>query len=149
MSWRDDASPHTQADLDSLLNDSVEAAAGVLERGDTLTPFSLAIAVDGSRSMRKLDTSVSATDEDTNIGRLTLAGDRELLRARAVTLDVRVVGAGTDALKIIVEHRDGQAFDVVVPYVDREDTFMIDSDSMTVSQGVQRLWRASGATPSA
>ncbi|ADG80035.1 putative protein OS=Tsukamurella paurometabola (strain ATCC 8368 / DSM / CCUG 35730 /CIP 100753 / JCM 10117 / KCTC 9821 / NBRC 16120 / NCIMB 702349/ NCTC 13040) OX=521096 GN=Tpau_3452 PE=4 SV=1 [Tsukamurella paurometabola] len=148
MSWRDEASPQTQADLDSLFNDSVEAAADVLERGNTLTPFSLVITVDGSRSMRRLDASVSSTDEETNSARLTLPDDRDLLRARAVILDVRVVGADTDALKIIIEHRDGQALDAVVPYTNSDDAFLIDTDSITIALGTQRLWRPRGATPS-
>ncbi|MGX9296014.1 hypothetical protein [Tsukamurella paurometabola] len=75
--------------------------------------------------------------------------DAHLLRAYAVAIDVRVTSPNvTDALKIVTEHREGLAFEVLVPYVDGDDHFMIDTDSMTLSTGRHRLWHT-GATPSA
>lgn len=149
MIWRETASPQAQADLDSLLNDSIEAAARMLENRTPVAPFSLVIASDGSRGMRTLDGPVIAADEDQNIARLTLADDRIDLRARAIVLDVVVRGSTPrDALEIISEHREGFAFDALVPYIDSDETFMIDTESMSVSQGTRRLWPAD-ARPSA
>ncbi|MBT0567099.1 hypothetical protein [Williamsia sp. CHRR-6] len=76
----------------------------------------MAIGIGGERTMRVLDPSLGSTDEATILRRLTLADDHDQLRARAIAFDVRVTWPmATDALKIVSEHRDGHAIDILVP----------------------------------
>ncbi|MFB8280411.1 hypothetical protein [Nocardia colli] len=46
-----------------------------------------------------------------------------------------------DAIKVTLEHREGQAIDIVVPYRLADDTLDIDLDRADATTAGRRLWR--------
>lgn len=70
--------------------------------------------------------------------------DAEDLRARATVLDVTVRAPYSgDAINVRLEHREGRAIDILVPYRTSAEGITIDGDAMTASVDVARLWPAS------
>ena len=139
MDWRMQFSPATQADLNELLQASIQAAATALSF-QTLAPFMLVIDSGGHRTMRALGATVDNT-ADAVRSALQNEDDAQRLRARATVLDVTVRApfAG-DAINIRLEHRDGPAVDVLVPYRTTADGVTIDAEAMTTSVDTPNLW---------
>lgn len=90
--------------------------------------------------MRALGASVDNT-VDAVMSALQNDGDDRLLRARVTVLDVTVRApfAG-DAINIRLEHRDGPAVDVLVPYRTTAEGVIIDAEAMTTSVDTPNLW---------
>lgn len=142
MDWHTHFSPVTQADLNELLQTSIQAAATALSF-QNLTPFMLVIDAGGHRTMRTLGSPVDNTAAAV-MSALQNDDDAQLLRARATVLDVTVRApfAG-DAINIRLEHRDGPAIDVLVPYLTTADGITVDAEAMTTSVDTPNLWRRS------
>ncbi|ODR18024.1 hypothetical protein [Mycolicibacterium porcinum] len=143
MDWRASLSQAAQADLDRLFADSIQVAAIGLEN-QNLAPFMLVIATDGDRAMRNLGAPSPQRSVDAVITALQDERDVESLRARATVMDVTVREpfAG-DAINIRLEHREGQAIDILVPYGTTGDGITIDGQAMTAAVDVARLWPTS------
>jgi hypothetical protein len=139
MDWHTQFSPAAQADLNELLQASIQAAATALSF-QNLAPFMLVIDSGGHRTMRALGASVRNT-ADAVMSALQNDDDAQRLRARATVLDVTVRApfAG-DAINIRLEHRDGPAVDVLVPYRTTADGVTIDAEAMTTSVDTPNLW---------
>ncbi|OBB10292.1 hypothetical protein A5761_28285 [Mycolicibacterium setense] len=143
MDWRASLSQAAQADLDRLFADSIQVAAIGLEN-QNLAPFMLVIATNGDRAMRNLGAPSGRRDVDAIITALQDANDAENLRARATVMDVTVREPFSgDAINVRLEHREGQAIDILVPYQTTGDGITIDGQAMTASVDVARLWPAS------
>lgn len=143
MDWRASLSQAAQADLDRLFADSIQVAAIGLEN-QNLAPFMLVIATNGDRDMRKFGAPSPQRSVDAIITALQNERDAQSLRARATVLDVTVREpfAG-DAINIRLEHREGQAIDILVPYRTTGDGITIDGQAMTAAVDVARLWPTS------
>ncbi|QZH61415.1 hypothetical protein K1X22_06640 [Mycolicibacterium farcinogenes] len=143
MDWRASLSQAAQADLDRLFADSIQVAAIGLEH-QNLAPFMLVIAIDGGRAIRNLGASAGQRSVDAVITALQDDTDAEDLRARAIVIDVTVREpfAG-DAINVRLEHREGQAIDILVPYRTTGDGITIDSQAMTAAVDIARLWPTS------
>ncbi|MBU8820402.1 hypothetical protein KL864_31490 [Mycolicibacterium goodii] len=143
MDWRAALSQAAQADLDQLFGDSIQVAAIGLEH-QNLTPFMLVIAANGERAMRNLALGTSQRNVEAVITALQDPSDAERLRARATVLDVTVRApfAG-DAINVRLEHREGSAIDILVPYHGTSDGgITIDGEALTAAVDVARLWPA-------
>lgn len=101
----------------------------------------LVIGTTGDRAMRNLGAPSQQRSVDAVITALQNESDTEDLRARATVMDVTVREpfAG-DAINIRLEHREGQAIDILVPYRTPHDGITIDGQAMTASVDVARLW---------
>ncbi|WP_225728353.1 MULTISPECIES: hypothetical protein [unclassified Nocardia] len=142
MDWRESASQQARDDLDTLLEDSIRAAAEILGGRGTFAPFMLAIDLTGARAMRALGEPGTATTEDAIRARLERPGDGAQLRARATVFDVdAVTPVRGDAIKVTLEHREGQAIDIVVPYRLADQTLEVDMDRANAATVGRRLWR--------
>lgn len=142
MDWRDSTSREAQNDLDLLLEDSISAAADMLGRNSVFVPFMLVIGVSGERGMRRLAWSGGALTEHGARGRLERPGDVAELRARAMIFGVDAVAPTPgDAIKVALEHREGAAIDMVVPYRLEDATLDIDMDRVSAAAAERRLWR--------
>ena len=62
--------------------------------------------------------------------------------SRNLDVTVREPFAG-DAINIRLEHREGQAIDILVPYRTTGDGITIDGQAMTAAVDVARLWPTS------
>lgn len=140
MDWRAATSQTAQADLDQLLADSIQVAVRALS-ARTFAPFMLVINSTGDRGMRSL--ALPAPDVEAAIAALQADQDADDLRARATVIDVTVrepwVG---DAINVRLEHREGPAIDVLVPYHATPHGITVTTDALSAASDERRLWPA-------
>lgn len=140
MNWRDSASPLAQNDLDSLFADSINAAGETLRDAAAFDPFMLVIGIDGQRGRRQL-AARGSFDEASIDDALKQKSDGAQLRARATIFDVTVrEPIQGDAIKVKLEHREGVAIDIVVPYSIADDAVAVDVQSLNAATASPRLW---------
>src|SRR5580704_7378064 len=118
--WRDDASDEVQDDFDRLAEVTVGAARNFLDQAGDFIPFPMVIKADGELALIGLEQPVTPTVPDVlevSKGIETLFRDRrDSIRALAIGSDVQVPEEATDAIEVRLEHRDGLAVTVIVPY---------------------------------
>jgi hypothetical protein len=139
-SWRDDATPEAQNDMDSLLEAVLPFAQQMLDQHGEFFPFGARVSVDGELVMLATDAvaehppSQDVLDELLNVAR-AVARDS---RAACFTSDVLVDGG--DAIRVEIEHRDGHAIVVLLPYeMVRPGPGVVYGDLMA-APGVPRVW---------
>lgn len=94
-----------------------------------------------AKQLRRSARSTTSHDEQTATRALEMARDRSTLRARAVVFDVTVSAPFTgDAVKVLLEHCDGFAVDVLVPYIATAEDLRVDLDAANAAVGTQALW---------
>jgi hypothetical protein len=139
MDWRATTSQAAQEDLDGLFADSLKAAAVALAH-QNFTPFMLVIERSGGRSFRELGAMV-CSDENAVVGALQLDSDGSTLRARATVLDVTVRAPFTgDAIRVKLEHSEGVAIDMLVPYRAGDDGITVAVEESAGAAAVSSLW---------
>lgn len=150
MNWRSSTPHEVVEDVDSLTQDSVEAAAEFLSAHDSFTPFMLTIALSGDRQLRNLGTQPPTPDESMIVRALTLSDDVNSLRARACVMGVvaREPFAG-DAIKLKIEHRSGFCSDLLIPYLLTDDALDIDMNSANAAPASPLLWARAGIADAA
>ncbi|GAA4367834.1 hypothetical protein [Nocardioides caricicola] len=140
-SWRDTASASAQEDLDGLLNLVLPLAQELLGKNGRFYPFGASVSNDGEAAVTASDPSLGEHPRPERV----LAGVYDGARAtaadhRAAAFVTDVLVQGSDAVQVELEHRDGIALVVVVPYTPgtykRYPTF----GQMSVSPGEQRVW---------
>jgi hypothetical protein len=116
-SWRDDASAQAQNDLDELLDASLRLAQQQLAKAGEFYPFAMRVATSGEQGLVAVDLGNNQPQSTALIAALmqALAHDAAANRACAVVSDVRL-NNGSDAIHVELEHRDGIALSVVLPY---------------------------------
>ncbi|MGH9243238.1 MAG: hypothetical protein ACRD29_02740 [Acidimicrobiales bacterium] len=113
--WRESASPEVQADLDGLFDAVVPFASQTVEKHGSLLPFAQTVDIDGATGLQSALPSDDPVPGDVldllASGLRTKADD---LPAVAVASDVKLVD-GRDAIRMDLEHREGEAITVVSP----------------------------------
>jgi hypothetical protein len=109
-SWRDSASQGAQDDLDGLLNAALPFATQQLDSQGEFFPFGVVLSDAGETRMVAGDAAegdhrASAAVRSTIVE--GLRSGRDQFRAIALAADVRL--AGGDAVRVELEHREGQA----------------------------------------
>jgi len=121
-SWRDTASTQAQADLDGLLQPALGFAQKCLDERGAFYPYAVVVNTAGAQEMitaKIPDEQPESTSVIDAITR-TLAGQRDGFRAVAIVADMRVREAGTDAIRVTLEHREGPVMSVLLPYTRRK-----------------------------
>lgn len=115
-SWRDNASPEDQAELDELLSAAVPFALQVLEEHGEFYPYAAVVDGTGELTLVAAQSEVDFPDSEAVIANLLdVLRDRATeIRASALVADVRHEGG--DAVRAEMEHRAGHAMTVVLPY---------------------------------
>ena len=116
-SWRDSASGQSQDDLDGLLNVTLPFAQQMLAKSGEFYPFGAAVSADGGTRLLAGDPGQGEHPASPEVLYTLLAGLRQTradLRAVAICSDVGL--ADTDAVRVELEHRDGHAMAVLMPY---------------------------------
>lgn len=139
-SWRDGASEQCQQDLDDLLNATLRFAQNMLQQHGEFYPFAAAVTTDGEKIM--LSTKLTGNehlDSSTLITETlaTLQRDRDGLRATAIVADVRAASA--DAIRVELEHREGQTVSVQLSYTKKRFR-NIAYGNLTASSLDRRVW---------
>jgi hypothetical protein len=143
-SWRANTSEATQQDLDGLLNTALGFAEQELRQRGEFHPFALAITVEGESVMVAPDprpapgadsSSVLSTTKD------TVRKDRASLRAVAVTADIRPKSG--DAVQVELEHVEGPALTVHLPYQLKRRRRQLALGELTASGSSRQFWTGS------
>ncbi|WP_155993026.1 hypothetical protein [Nocardioides sp. URHA0020] len=143
-SWRDTASPSVQQDLDGLLNLVLPLAQELLGKNGRFYPFGALVSTAGEVSLTASEVGLGEHPQPDRV----LAGVYDGARAtsgenRAAAFVSDVLVEGSDAVQVELEHRDGIALVVLVPYkpatLKRVPTFR----DMSVAPGEPRVWIAS------
>jgi hypothetical protein len=144
INWRDGASDEVQDDFDRLAEVTIAAARNFLDQGGDFIPFPMVIKVDGELALIGLEQPVTPSVPDPEhvlAGIVTLFRERRgPIRALAIGADVQVPEEATDAIEVRLEHRDGIAVTVLVPYqIDSlDDTYIYDEPR--VQDGDRQIW---------
>lgn len=142
-SWRDDASADTQTDLDALLNLALGFAQRQLAERGGFYPYAAAIDGDGQPQTIAPRPAGDTEHPDANdvvsacFGALT--DMRDTIRAGAVVTDVRLED-GRDAIRVELEHVDGQALAVLLPYVKTGRDETIEFGQLLAQRGQRQIW---------
>jgi hypothetical protein len=140
-SWRDSTSQRCQDDLDGLLNVTPPFAQRMLAKGEEFYPFAAVVTV-GAET--RLTASEPGQDDQPAIATVlsslfgALRQDRADLRAVAVCSDVRL--PDSDAVRVELEHRDGQTMAVLLPYRNKRLGRGIDYGQLRGGPADQHVW---------
>lgn len=141
-SWRDNASTQAQADLDGLLDVALGFAQQQLNTHGEFFPYAVAVDLDGQAEMIAAridpdDEHPKSTDViDACVAALT--SQRDYTRAGAVVADVRL--ASSDAVRVDLEHVDGHALTVLLPYSKKRRRRGVDYGQLRAQAGSVRIW---------
>ncbi|WP_232783695.1 hypothetical protein [Mycobacteroides franklinii] len=120
--------------------------ANELAQADGFQPFMLAITRQGAGVMRKSGPGAASPDEPAVVESLELAQDAEELRARVTVMDVEAHEPfNGDAIKLLLEHSEGLAINILVPYSIAEQGATIDIEAANAVGTEPRLWPPVGA----
>jgi hypothetical protein len=140
-SWRDGASERAQEDLDALLNAVLPFAEQTLAKYGELFPFGAAVLSHGELELLAADPGSAERPGSEAVLRALYDGARSSCgtrRAFAFVADVRA--DGVDAVRVELEHLEGIALVVLVPYGRSELTKEVTIGQMTGSTGHPRIW---------
>ncbi|HEY7138215.1 MAG TPA: hypothetical protein VIB48_24380, partial [Acidimicrobiia bacterium] len=121
-SWRATASSQAQNDFDGLVSAVLGFAQQQLGAHGEFFPFAAVVNIDGTTEMVAPDVDdpqpAAAAMLDACVAALTAR--RSAIRAAAVVSDVRLRGPETgDAIRVDLEHVEGHALTVLLPYTKR------------------------------
>ena len=142
--WRDTASDEVQDDFDRLAEVTIAAARNFLDQNGDFIPFPMVVKSDGELALIGLEQPETPTPPDPQeviAGIVGLFRDRrDSIRALAVGSDVEVPAEATDAIEVRLEHRDGIAITILVPYqIDSlDDTYLYDEPR--IQPGDRIIW---------
>jgi len=140
-SWRATASASAQEDLDGLLNLVLPLAQELLGKNGQFYPFAAAVSADGEESLTAADAGIGDHPQPDQV----LAGLYDGARAsaadiRAAAFVVDVLADGSDAVRVELEHQDGIALVVLVPYQPSTLKRFPKFEQMSVAPGEPRVW---------
>ena len=141
-SWRDSTSQQAQDDFDVLYNASLEEAEHFLGKSREFHPFGVQVGDDDQVAMFAADPGLGEFPPATEVLKALAEGasaDREGILAVALVADVSLAGGG-DGVRMQLEHRDGAAIEIVVPYRIRRLGRRVTFEEMSVSAGEGRIW---------
>jgi hypothetical protein len=116
-SWRDTASDQAQADLDALLNAVLPFAEQTLSKRGEMFPFGAAVSSQGQLEMLAGDPGSGERPTSEAVLRALYDGARASCSTRRAFAFVAYVRAdGADAVRVELEHQEGAAIVVLVPY---------------------------------
>lgn len=141
-SWRDNASHQAQADLDGLVGAALGFAQQQLDTHGEFFPYAVAIDLDGEAEM--IAARPDPDDEHPKSADVieacvaALISQRDYIRAGAVVADVRL--ADSDAVRVDLEHSEGHALTVLLPYSKKRRRRGIDYGQLRAQTGSVRVW---------
>lgn len=118
-SWRTETSQQAQDELDELLDVSIRAAQEQLDLAGEFYPFAVTLEEPGrtrlvTPEVKTGPRSVADVTEVFDLCWQALRTEADSLRAGAVVTNVG--GPDGDAIAVALEHREGRALEVFLPY---------------------------------
>jgi hypothetical protein len=146
-SWRDSVSQGCQDDLDALLASALPAAREFLAKSGEFYPFGFSMASTGETGMIA---AYEGAEHPTSSELLTmlydgLRGQSKSLRGAAVVADVRIKHPDSDAIRVELEHREGVAMVLFLPYrvEKKRNGREVAYGEMRLEDSDRRIWPAS------
>jgi hypothetical protein len=140
-SWRDSASEQAQADLDSLVEASLPFAQHMLEEHGALLPYGVALSTEGQVRMVAADVGQQARPSNLELVALlveSLRRDRDAIRAYVLVFQVRLTGS--HAVRLEMEHREGHALAMLLPYEKKRLRRIITYGDLVTTTSDHHLW---------
>lgn len=141
-SWRDGATQQSQDDLDGLLNVTLPFARQMLAKRGEFYPFGAAVTVDGET---RLLADAPGQREHPASGDVraslldAMRREREEFRAIAVCSDVRL--PDSDAIRVDLEHREGHAMAVLLPYKKKRLARSVEYQDLRAGTTDKTVWQ--------
>ena len=141
-SWRDRASQECQSDLDGLLNTLLPFAQQQLDKHGAFFPFGAVVDRNGTVRLtaahdgREQPAALDVLDGLHEGAR----SERASIRAAAFVTDVHVPGKPGDAIRVDLEHAEGLAIAVLLPYSKRRSGRGIDYAPLRAAPGERHVW---------
>jgi hypothetical protein len=140
-SWRDTASAQAQRDLDGLLNTVMPFAEQALGAHGEFFPYGATVTGTGETRMIAADPGLGERPESNAVLTALYEGAREAAssqRAVAFVADVRL--DGSDAVQVELEHAEGVALVIALPYSRSRFKKAVTFGAPRASAGRQRIW---------
>ena len=142
--WRDDLSPAAHADVDRLIDSALTIARANLARASEFEPFAIVVADDGRLLGTDWDTSaLGKHPEIEDVIAAALVQLRHIgrtSRATALVTNSRLARERTDAVEVRLEHRDGIALVVLLPYKRARFGPNIEFGQLSAFTGTREVW---------
>jgi hypothetical protein len=142
-SWRDSLSDEAQADVDQLLNEALPFAQQMLDRRGEFYPYAVKMTAGGETGMVAAEPGQGEHPESTDVLAMLYAGlasEREALRAAAAVSDVKIGSPPSDAIRVEIEHREGAALAVFLPYAKKPLGRGVSYGDIRAASGERRIW---------
>ena len=141
-SWRESASQEAQNDLDGLLLDAVlPFAQDMLAKHGEFFPYAMSLSTDGEAAMVAGEPGTGERPGSTDVLSILVSGlraQRERLRAFVIVSDVGL--DGVDAIRAELEHREGHAMAIFLPYKRKRFGRGVDYDNLRASAAQPQVW---------
>jgi hypothetical protein len=139
-SWRDSASQQAQDDLDGLLNMTLPFAQQVLAKGGEFYPFGATVTTSGETRLLAGDL-VPEQPASADVVSVLVDGLRQdRARFMAVTICSDVQLPESDAVRVELEHQDGHAIAVRMPYKKKRFGRAVEYDDLRGGTADQQIW---------
>jgi hypothetical protein len=127
--------------MDALLSAALPFAKQQLAKHGEFFPYGVAMSLDGQIALVAGDTGTERppSTEVLDILYEGLRSKAEENRGAAVVADVRLRGEESDAIQVEVEHRDGIALKVFLPYR-KKRLGGVETGQMRAEAGERRIW---------
>jgi hypothetical protein len=140
-SWRDSASQSAQDDLDGLLNVVLPLAENMLGKNGEFFPFGGSVSRQGEASLTAADPGLGEHPaSDVVLAHLYDGGRTTASIARAAAFVADVRANGSDAVRVELEHQEGVALVVLLPYTRSRFKKTVTLGQMSVAEGQPRIW---------
>ena len=140
-SWRDLASQQAQDDLDDLLDASLPFAQEMLDKHGEFFPYALALTASGETNHVAGDPGEGEQPSSVAVLKTLVEGlrtERDTLRAAALVSDVRL--SDSDAVRVELEHAEGHAIAVLLPYRQKRLRRGIEYGEISAGPGESQVW---------
>jgi hypothetical protein len=140
-SWRASASQQAQDDLDGLLDSSLPFAQEMLDKHVEFFPYAAAITTSGETRLIAGDPGEGEQPTSVAVLQVLVEGlraERDTLRAAAVVSDVR--RSDSDAVRVELEHEEGHAIVVFLPYQKKRLRRGVEYGQITAGPGDRQVW---------
>ncbi len=134
----DAASPEAEDDMHALFDEALDLAAGQLAKYGRLLPFAMTVGDDGRNLIGIGDEAMQPPQMVDELWR-GLCAEPDGLRAVIVVADVRLQDGG-DAIRFQLEHSEGVADEVFVPYTRARLRRRLSLGNQLPQRGTRRIW---------